>query len=135
LNAEIIEDYPDSFDESCIDARTVAMVKRIRDIWRGPDDAGWVVWWERCVWWACGTASPGSAPEPRPRHGQCRVAAPQEHTKLRRALNAEIDETPRSSLYSPVSRPYDPPSIGKIALKVIGHYGDDMLRVYEALRD
>jgi adenine-specific DNA-methyltransferase len=29
-----------------------------------------------------------------------------------------------------VSRPFDPPSTGKIAAKVINHYGDEVLKVY-----
>ncbi len=27
--------------------------------------------------------------------------------------------------------PFDPPSIRKIAIKVINHYGDEVLKVYE----
>jgi adenine-specific DNA-methyltransferase len=30
-----------------------------------------------------------------------------------------------------VSRPFDQPSTGKIAVKVINHYGDEVLKVYE----
>jgi len=29
-----------------------------------------------------------------------------------------------------VSRPFDAPSTGKIAVKVINHYGDEVLKVY-----
>jgi len=29
------------------------------------------------------------------------------------------------------SRPFDPPSTGKIAVKVINHYGDEVLKVFE----
>ena len=36
-----------------------------------------------------------------------------------------------SSLYSTVSRPFDPPKTGKIAIKVINHYGDEVLKVHE----
>jgi hypothetical protein len=43
LNGEIIDSYPESFDEGCIDARTALLAERIRDIWPGPDDPGWVV--------------------------------------------------------------------------------------------
>jgi adenine-specific DNA-methyltransferase len=31
--------------------------------------------------------------------------------------------------YSTVSRPFDPPETGKIAVKVINHYGDEVLKV------
>jgi len=53
------------------------------------------------------------------------------YEKLRRALKAEIDEAAWSQLYSTRSRPFDPPETGKIAVKVINHYGDEVLRVYD----
>jgi len=53
------------------------------------------------------------------------------YEKLRRALRAEIDEASWSSLYSTVSRPFPPPRTGRIAVKVINHYGDEVMRVYE----
>jgi adenine-specific DNA-methyltransferase len=53
------------------------------------------------------------------------------YEKLQRALKAEIDEAAWSSLYSTVSRPFDQPRTGKIAIKVINHYGDEVLKVYE----
>jgi adenine-specific DNA-methyltransferase len=39
-----------------------------------------------------------------------------------------------TALYSTVSRPFDPPSTGKIAVKVINHYGDEVLKVHDAVR-
>jgi adenine-specific DNA-methyltransferase len=54
------------------------------------------------------------------------------YEKLRRALKAEIDEAAWTLLYSTVSRPFDIPRTGKIAIKVINHYGDEVLKVYEA---
>jgi adenine-specific DNA-methyltransferase len=51
--------------------------------------------------------------------------------KLRKTLKAEIDEATWASLYGTVSRPFDPPKSGKIAIKVINHYGDEVLKVYE----
>lgn len=30
-----------------------------------------------------------------------------------------------------MSRPFAPPATGKIAIKVINHYGDEVLKVYE----
>jgi len=53
------------------------------------------------------------------------------YEKLKRALKAEIDEAAWSLLYSTVSRPFDIPETGKIAIKVINHYGDEVLKVYE----
>jgi hypothetical protein len=41
------------------------------------------------------------------------------------------NEAAWSSLYSTKSRPFDPPTKGKIAIKVINHYGDEVLKVYE----
>ncbi len=54
----------------------------------------------------------------------------QPYDKLKRALRAEIDEDAWLALYSTISRPFDPPATGKIAVKVINHYGDEVLKVY-----
>ncbi len=53
------------------------------------------------------------------------------YDKLKRALRAEIDETAWAALYSTTSRPFNPPETGKIAVKVINHYGDEVLKVFE----
>jgi hypothetical protein len=53
------------------------------------------------------------------------------YDKLKRALRAEIDEAAWSSLYRTVSQPFDKPESGKIAVKVINHYGDEVLKVFE----
>jgi adenine-specific DNA-methyltransferase len=53
------------------------------------------------------------------------------YEQLRRALRAEIDQATWQSLYSTVSRPFPIPSTGKIAVKVINHYGDEVMRVYD----
>ena len=58
------------------------------------------------------------------------TGADEPYKRLQRALRAEIDEEAWASLYSTVSRPFDPPSTGKIAVKVINHYGDEVLKVY-----
>ena len=58
------------------------------------------------------------------------TGADEPYEKLKRALRAEIDEAAWSALYSPRSRPFDPPETGKIAVKVINHYGDEVLKVY-----
>ena len=52
------------------------------------------------------------------------------YEKLKRALRAEIDESAWQTLYSTTSRPFPTPKTGKIAVKVINHYGDEVLRVY-----
>jgi adenine-specific DNA-methyltransferase len=58
------------------------------------------------------------------------TGADKPYEKLKRALKAEIDESAWSMLYSTTSRPFDPPDTGKIAVKVINHYGDEVLKVY-----
>ncbi|MBI3090520.1 MAG: site-specific DNA-methyltransferase [Candidatus Tectomicrobia bacterium] len=58
------------------------------------------------------------------------TGAEEPYDKLKRALRAEIDEAAWASLYSTTSRPFDPPETGKIAIKVINHYGDEVLKVY-----
>lgn len=47
------------------------------------------------------------------------------------SLRAEIDEAAWSTLYRTVSRPFPKPESGKIAVKVINHYGDEVLKVFE----
>jgi len=59
------------------------------------------------------------------------TGAEEPYDKLKRALRADIDEAAWSSLYSTVSRPFDKPETGKIAVKVINHYGDEVLKVFE----
>jgi len=59
------------------------------------------------------------------------TGADEPYEKLKRALRAEIDEGAWASLYSTVSRPFAPPETGKIAIKVINHYGDEVLKVFE----
>ncbi len=58
------------------------------------------------------------------------TGAEEPYEKLKRALRAEIDEAAWSSLYSTVSRPFDNPESGKFAVKVINHYGDEVLKVF-----
>ncbi|MCE5273252.1 site-specific DNA-methyltransferase [bacterium] len=59
------------------------------------------------------------------------TGAEEPYDKLKRALRAEIDEAAWNSLYSTVSRPFAKPESGKIAVKVINHYGDEVLKVFE----
>ena len=59
------------------------------------------------------------------------TGADEPYDKLKRALRAEVDEAAWSMLYATVSSPFDPPATGKIAVKVINHYGDEVLKVYE----
>ena len=59
------------------------------------------------------------------------TGAEEPYDKLKRTLRAEIDEAAWSSLYSTVSRQFDKPETGKFAVKVISHYGDEVLKVFE----
>ena len=59
------------------------------------------------------------------------TGAEEPYDKLKRALRAEIDEAAWSALYRTVSRPFDKPETGKFAVKVINHYGDEVLKVFE----
>lgn len=52
--------------------------------------------------------------------------------KLKAALKAEVDEAAWSTLYATESRPFPPPKSGRIAVKVINHYGDEAMRVFAA---
>ena len=58
------------------------------------------------------------------------TGADEPYEKLRRALRAEIDEAAWSALNSTKSYPFDKPKTGKIAVKVINHYGDEVMKVY-----
>lgn len=51
--------------------------------------------------------------------------------KLKKALKSEIDEEAWESIYSTKSRSFEIPSSGKVAVKVINHYGDEVLKVFE----
>jgi adenine-specific DNA-methyltransferase len=58
------------------------------------------------------------------------TGADEPYEKLQRALRAEIDEAAWRTLYSTTSRPFEAPVTGKIAVKVINHYGDEVLKVF-----
>jgi adenine-specific DNA-methyltransferase len=53
------------------------------------------------------------------------------YARLKRTLKADIDESAWESLYSTRSRPFDAPQTRKIAVKVINHYGDEVLQIYD----
>ena len=59
------------------------------------------------------------------------TGADKPYERLRRALRAEIDEAAWQSLYSTISQPFDVPETGRIAVKVINHYGDEVLKVID----
>jgi adenine-specific DNA-methyltransferase len=49
---------------------------------------------------------------------------------LQTSLKAEIDREAWDSLNSAVSRPFDRPKSGRVAVKVINHLGDEVMKVY-----
>ena len=59
------------------------------------------------------------------------TGADEPYDKLKRALRADIDEAAWAALYSTDEPPVPEPETGKIAVKVINHYGDEVLKVYE----
>ncbi len=59
------------------------------------------------------------------------TGAEEPYDKLKRALRAEVDEAAWAALYRTVSRPFARPASGKVAVKVINHYGDEVLKVYD----
>lgn len=52
------------------------------------------------------------------------------YKSLRTALKADIDEDAWATLYSDTSRPFERPATGKIAVKVINHFGDEVMKVF-----
>ena len=49
---------------------------------------------------------------------------------LKTTLKAEIDPDAWASLHSDLSRPFDRPESGRIAVKVINHLGDEVMKVF-----
>ncbi len=52
------------------------------------------------------------------------------YKRLRQALKADIDHDAWQSLYRTRSRPFPVPDTGTIAVKVINHHGDEVLKTY-----
>jgi adenine-specific DNA-methyltransferase len=59
------------------------------------------------------------------------LGADDPYDSLKRTLKAEINEEAWESLHSAVSRPFDKPKSGRIAVKVINHLGDEVMKVYK----
>lgn len=51
--------------------------------------------------------------------------------RLKKALKADIDADAWASLNRTTSRPFDKPETGKIAVKVINDYGDEVMKVFD----
>jgi adenine-specific DNA-methyltransferase len=52
------------------------------------------------------------------------------YQSLKTTLKAEIDQEAWESLHSAVSRPFTKPLTGRIAVKVINHLGDEVMKVF-----
>jgi adenine-specific DNA-methyltransferase len=58
------------------------------------------------------------------------LGAQDPYKNLKTALKAEIDEEAWATLYRDTSRPFPRPSTGRIAVKVINHFGDEVMKVF-----
>ena len=58
------------------------------------------------------------------------LGASDPYRSLKTTLKAEIDPEAWESLHSDVSRPFDKPESGRIAVKVINHLGDEVMKVF-----
>ena len=58
------------------------------------------------------------------------LGADDPYKALKTTLKAEIDEDAWATLHSDVSRPFDKPETGRIAVKVINHLGDEVMKVF-----
>lgn len=59
------------------------------------------------------------------------LGADKPYEKLKKALKADINEDIWEELYSTTSRPFPKPKTGKIAVKVINHYGDEVMKIIQ----
>jgi adenine-specific DNA-methyltransferase len=59
------------------------------------------------------------------------LGANEPYGSLKKALKADVDENAWSTLYSARSRAFQKPTTGRIAVKIVNHYGDEILKVYD----
>ena len=60
------------------------------------------------------------------------LGAKDPYKSLKTTLKAEIDAEAWATLNSDISRPFDKPKSGRIAVKVINHLGDEVMKVFRA---
>jgi len=58
------------------------------------------------------------------------LGAQDPYKSLKVALRAEVDEDAWATLYRDTSRPFPRPETGRIAVKVINHFGDEVMKVF-----
>lgn len=69
---------------------------------------------------------------PHPRnHDAYFLGANDPYQALKTTLKAEIDQEAWESLHSAVSRPFPKPATGRIAVEVINHSGDEVMKVFK----
>ena len=66
------------------------------------------------------------------RHAYFPGAASDPYRALKTTLKAEVDQEAWESLRRDVSRPFPKPTSGRIAVKVINHLGDEVMKVFRA---
>ena len=59
------------------------------------------------------------------------LGASDPYKALKTTLKAEINEDAWATLHSDTSRPFDKPESGRIAVKVINHLGDEVMKVFK----
>jgi adenine-specific DNA-methyltransferase len=59
------------------------------------------------------------------------LGANDSYSALKTTLKAEIDSEAWATLHSDTSRPFDKPTKGRIAVKVINHLGDEVMKVFK----
>jgi adenine-specific DNA-methyltransferase len=64
----------------------------------------------------------------------CFLGANDPYQSLKTTLKAAIDQEAWESLHSAVSRPFQKPTTGRIAVKVINHLGDEVMKVFPVAR-
>ena len=58
------------------------------------------------------------------------LGANDSYSALKTTLRAEIDEDAWATLHSDTSRPFAKPASGRIAVKVLNHLGDEVMKVF-----
>jgi hypothetical protein len=76
---------------------------------------------------------PGLQQDHRWHHRRLRryfLGANDPYSALKTTLKAEINQEAWETLHSDTSRPFDKPKQGRIAVKVINHLGDEVMKVF-----
>ncbi|WP_025769254.1 hypothetical protein [Thioalkalivibrio sp. HK1] len=65
------------------------------------------------------------------RHAYFSGGGPDPFKRLKTTLKSEIDQDAWQTLYTTISRPFEKPSSGRIAVKAINHFGDEVLKIFD----